>query len=246
MTILCNVSGPLVDPSGDVLPSTKVIIKANAVRGQYGKLKLPKDKVATSDASGILTVSLLPGLYTGHVTASGRTWTFPLLVPEEAEAVLGSQTSQEAPPITATEVLEAREARYAAVAAQAATAVDRAATDEDAAATAADRIATGIDATATAADRVQTGLGRIATGQDRVQTGLDVAASLVARTGAETVTTAAGVAQAAAEAARTWPTLMLWPRRLTACRPAWTAAPPRRRISRRRQRPAFIRPWPSR
>jgi hypothetical protein len=217
MTDTCIVSGHLIDPTGALAPNTKVVIRAGGVVGQYGKTVLPKEITAISDGSGVLSVPLMPGLYTGLVADTGRTWQFPISVPEAETAALADCIKPAAPPITPGDVVLSQAARDAAQAAQAAaelaeTNAETAETNAEAAQVAAEGARdTAIDAATTATTQAgvattQAGLASTArTGAETARTGAETArtGAETAQTGAQTARTAAETAQTGAQTART-------------------------------------------
>lgn len=182
MSSICNVTGPLIDPSGAVLPDTALVFRrVQTVAGVGDATMIGRDIDVLSDAEGLIDVDLLPGAYRMIVSGSRMMFEEPVTVPDAPEALLHNCIRQD---VELTPGLVLVAAQYAADAEASADRVDLGALDEAVAATA-------TDVAATAADRVQTGLDRVQTGADRVQTGADLAA----------VEDAAAVAQAAADAA---------------------------------------------
>jgi hypothetical protein len=188
VTTPCAISAPLIDPTGTLRPNTDVVFqRKGGVVGQEGALLLPLETRARSDANGIINVNLMPGEYTGLASGSGKSWSFPVGVPDTATEVLADLTPQASNiPIDNSLVAETKGYRNEAQAAAVLTAADRGQTALDRAATAADRIATGQDRNATAADLGQTALDRAATAADRIATGQDRGATAADRAAIET------------------------------------------------------------
>lgn len=118
MTAPCVVSGPLVDSTGTLRPSTKVVIRSARVRGQYGKLVAPFEIEATTDGAGVLTVSLLPGPYLCLIAVAGGAVSFDLNVPEALTAPLAECVSGPDTIISPQALIDTLAARDAAIAAR--------------------------------------------------------------------------------------------------------------------------------
>uniref|UniRef100_UPI00258AB3C9 hypothetical protein n=1 Tax=Acidiphilium sp. TaxID=527 RepID=UPI00258AB3C9 len=154
---VCTVSGTVRDNQGQVLASTKIVFERTGVFGQDSSVVIPRSVGVTSDAAGLITVDLYPGVYLATTIGIRGPARFAVGVPDAPSANLADIIDQY-PAITSSVLSDAVEARDRAEAA--ADRVDLGALDAAVQATADDALATGFD---------------------REQTGLDVLAAEAAR-----------------------------------------------------------------
>jgi len=121
MTTLCAITGTLRDLTGTVLTNTQVTFVRSGVAGQDGSTIVPRTVAATSNGSGVVTVTLYAGNYTATtIGADTGTVTFSVAVPTTATAVLSDLIDAAPTTVTSQMAVDAQAAEVAAQAAQAA------------------------------------------------------------------------------------------------------------------------------
>lgn len=85
----CTVSGPLVDPTGALLPNTDIVfVWVPQVAGNGEATVVGRDVSAISDVDGVVSVDLEPGQYKATINATRGVFTFAVGVPDETTAAL--------------------------------------------------------------------------------------------------------------------------------------------------------------
>lgn len=148
----CNVTGPLILPTGEILPNTELTFQwVPGVSGTGTATIVGRDVPTTSDAAGLIDVDLQPGQYLAYVMGSERRLRFAVGVPDAATASLHDCIEQ-APEITPGLVQQVVALRDEVVEIE--ERIDLGALDAAVEQTGLDRIATAADVVAADAARI--------------------------------------------------------------------------------------------